>query len=96
VARLVRICHGRAVTLPPRSQKLVEATPLHPREKGVNVCIEFTIYADGHAGIAVSRVEGKPPHRRIVQADSLPLNHVQELRDHIEAVISYAEGSLLV
>lgn len=79
------------MTLPPRSQKLVEATPLHPRENGVNVCIEFTIYADGHAGIAVSRIEGRPPSRRIVQADSLPLNHVQELRDHIDAVIDHAE-----
>jgi hypothetical protein len=77
--------------LPPRSQKLVEATPLQRREKGVNVCIEFTIYIDGHAGIAVSRVEGRPPQRRIVQADSLPLNSVQELRDHVDAVISYAE-----
>jgi hypothetical protein len=77
------------MTLPPRSQKLVAAMPLHPRENGVNVCIEFTIYGDGHAGIAVSRVEGKPPHRRIVQADSLPLNHVQELRDHIEAILDH-------
>jgi hypothetical protein len=75
------------MTLPPRSQRLVDATPIHPREHGVNACIEFTIYADGHAGIAVSRVEGKPPNRRIVQADSLPLNHVQELHDHIEAIL---------
>jgi hypothetical protein len=75
------------MTLPPRSQKLVDTTPLHQRENGVNACVEFTIYADGHAGVAVSRVEGKPPRRRIVQADSLPLNSVQELRDHIDAII---------
>lgn len=85
------MCDPRIITLPPRSQNLVDATPLHPREKGVNACIEFTIYADGHAGIAVSRVEGKPPNRRIVQADSLPLNDVQELRDHIDAIVDHAE-----
>lgn len=84
------------MTLPPRSQKLVDATPLHPRDNGTNACIEFTIYADGHAGIAVSRVEGKPPQRRIVQADSLPLNSVTELRQHVEAIINYVARSAAV
>lgn len=73
--------------LPPRSQKLVEATPLHPTESGVKACIEMTIYPDGHAGLSVSRIEGAPPQRRIVQADSLPLNSVGELREHVAAVI---------
>jgi NADPH:quinone reductase len=44
-------------------------------------------YPDGHAGIAVCRIEGDPPHRRIVQADSLPLNDEQELREHVLAVV---------
>jgi hypothetical protein len=75
--------------LPPRSVKLIHATPIHPRDKGAKACVEFTIYADGHAGIAVSRVEGKPPRRRIVQADSLPLNDVEELRAHLDAIVEH-------
>jgi hypothetical protein len=82
------------MTLPPRSQELVEATPLHARDSGVKACIEFTIYKDGHAGIAVSQIEGDPPRRRIVQADSLPLNHVHELRDHIEAIVDHVAASV--
>ena len=77
--------------LPPASQKFVEATPLHATKSGIKACIEFTVYHDGHAGIAVSRIEGSPPNRRIVQADSLPLNDVTELRGHIEAVVRRVE-----
>jgi hypothetical protein len=80
------------MTLPARSRKLVESTPIHPRESGASACIEFTIYADGHAGIAVSRVEGKPPNRRIVQADSLPLNDRRELLNHIGAILDLVES----
>lgn len=53
--------------------------------------MELTVYPDGHAGIAVSRIEGSPPSRRISQADSLPLNHVEELREHVLAVIERLE-----
>jgi hypothetical protein len=79
--------------LPPRSQKLVNATPLHELERGVKGCIEFTVYQDGHAGIAVSRIEGKPPSRRIVQSDSLPLNDLSELRNHVLAVLEHVATS---
>jgi len=75
------------MALPPRSKKLVDATPLHPRKKGVSACIEFTVYVDGHNGTAVSRVEGNPPNRRIVQTDSLPLSDADQLRNHIEAIV---------
>lgn len=81
------------MTLPPRSKKLVDATPIQQRAKGVSACIEFTVYRDGHAGISVSRVEGKPGSRRIVQADSLPLNDLQELRDHIDAAVEHVSRS---
>lgn len=73
--------------LPPRSMKLVEATPMHQLEKGTKSCIEMTVYPDGHAGIAVSEIQGKPPSRRIVQRDSLPLNDIDELKAHVLAVI---------
>lgn len=79
--------------IPPRSRKLVAATPLERRETGVKACVEFTVYADGHAGIAVSRVEGVPPRRRIVQADSLPLNDVAELRAHLLAVVAHVAAA---
>jgi hypothetical protein len=75
--------------LPARSKQLVDATPLHRTATGVKACVEFTIYRDGHAGLAVSRIEGKPPHRRVVQADTLPLNDVEELQEHIEAVVEH-------
>ncbi len=78
---------GDPTVLPPRSVKLVEATPFHHLESGLKACIEVTVYPDGHAGIAVSEIEGSPPARRIVQRDSLPLNNVDELRTHVLAVI---------
>jgi hypothetical protein len=79
------------VSLPPRSQQLVDATPVHHRKTGASACIEFTLYADGHAGIAVSRIAGQPPNRQIVQADSLPLNSREELEKHIAAVVDLVE-----
>ena len=75
--------------LPPRSVQLVQATPIHPTKSGVKACVEMTVYPDGHAGIAVSEIEGNPPSRRIVQRDSLPLNDLTELRDHVLAVIEH-------
>jgi hypothetical protein len=75
--------------LPQRSRQLVEATPIHKTRSGFKVCLELTAYPDGHAGIAVSRIEGAAPHRRIVQADSLPLNDAEELRGHVLAVIEH-------
>jgi hypothetical protein len=88
--RVARLGHSRSQQpphLPPRSRELVDATPLQPTQSGMKACVEMTIYADGHAGIAVSRIEGSPPRRRIVQADNLPLNDVDELRGHVLAVI---------
>jgi len=75
--------------LPPRSLELVERTPIHRLKSGIKACLEITIYPDGHAGIAVSEIEGAPPARRIVQRDSLPLNHIDELRDHVSAVVDH-------
>jgi hypothetical protein len=75
--------------LPPRSVKLVESTPIHRLEKGYKACVELTVYPDAHAGIAVSRIEGKPPNRRIVQQDTLPLNDVEELRSHTLAILDH-------
>jgi hypothetical protein len=77
--------------LPPRSVQLVEATPIHRLQTGVKASPELTVYPDGHAGIAVSEIEGAPPSRRVVQRDSLPLNDVKELRDHVLAVIEHLE-----
>jgi hypothetical protein len=77
--------------LPPRSIQLVEATPIHRLQSGLKACVELTVYPDGHAGIAVSEIEGAPPSRRIVQRDSLPLNDLAELRDHVLAVIDQLE-----
>jgi hypothetical protein len=78
--------------LPPRSVKLVKATPIHRTKSGVKACVEFTIYSDGHAGIAVCRVEGAPHSRQITQADALPLNHVKELHAHLLAVVDHLEA----
>ena len=77
--------------LPPRSIQLVEATPIHRLKSGLKACLELTVYRDGHAGIAVSEIEGHTPSRRIVQRDSLPLNDLAELRDHVLAVIGRLE-----
>jgi hypothetical protein len=77
--------------LPPRSIQLVEATPIHRSKTGFKACLELTIYPDGHAGIAVSEIEGAPPSRRIVQRDSLPLNDLAELRGHVLAVIDHLD-----
>lgn len=79
--------------LPPRSLQLVESTPIHRLERGTKVCLELTVYPDGHAGIAVSEIEGSPPSRRIVQRDSLPLNSVDELRDHVLAIIDHLDAA---
>ena len=51
----------------------------------------MTLYPDGHAGIAVSRIEGSPPHRRITQADSLPLNDRAELEEFLQAILDRLE-----
>ena len=73
--------------LPSRSRQLVEATPIHRLESGLKVCVEMTLYPDGHAGIAVSRIDGAPPNRRITQADSLPLNDRRELEDLLKSIL---------
>jgi hypothetical protein len=77
--------------LPPRSRQLIDATPIHRLKSGVKVCAEMTLYPDGHAGIAVSRLEGSPPHRRITQADSLPLNDRAELEAFLQAILDRLE-----
>jgi hypothetical protein len=71
--------------------ELVEATPIHRMKSGVKVCVEATLYPDGHAGIAVSRIEGSAPTRRVTQADSLPLNDRRELEDFLEAILDRLE-----
>ena len=77
--------------LPTRSQQLVEATPIHRLKSGFKVCIEITLYPDGHAGIAVCRIEGSPPNRRITQTDSLPLNDRAELEVFLESILDHLE-----
>jgi hypothetical protein len=79
--------------LPPRSAQLIRETPLHERPTGVMACVEFTVYDGGHTAIAVSRVDGSPGHRVITQADSLPLNSVDELRDHLLGVLAFVASS---
>jgi len=73
--------------------QFVEATPIQPTKSGVKACVEFTLYPDGHAGIAVCRIEGTSGNRRISQADSLPLNHRRELEDHLLAIIDRVEDA---
>lgn len=75
--------------LPPRSRKLVESTPIHPLRSGFKACLEITMYPDGHAGIAVSEIDDSSRPRTIVQRDALPLNDLNELRDHVLAVIDH-------
>jgi hypothetical protein len=75
--------------LPPRSRTLIEATPIMTAKSGTKACIELTVYPDGHAGIAVSGIEGAPPRRTIHQEDALPLNNVDELQKHVLAVVTH-------
>ena len=79
--------------LPPRSRRFVEATPIHRMRSGFKVCAELTLYPDGHAGIAVSRIDGAPPNRRITQEDSLPLNDRGELEEHLLAILDRLEST---
>jgi len=80
-----------ATELPSRSRQLVEATPIHRLRSGLKVCTEMTLYPDGHAGIAVCRIEGSPPNRRITQADSLPLNDRAELELFLQSILDQLE-----
>jgi hypothetical protein len=80
--------------LPPRSQQLVESTPLHSLKTGFKACLELTLYPDGHAGIAVSEIDDSSRPRTIVQRDALPLNDLDELRDHVLAVIEHVAGQV--
>jgi hypothetical protein len=60
-----------------------------PMKSGFKACVESTVYPDGHAGIAVSMIKGDAKHRVIHQADSLPLNDVDELREHLQAIVDH-------
>jgi hypothetical protein len=62
---------------------------LSPLKSGVKACVEITIYPDGYAGIALSEIDDSPRPRTIVQRDALPLNDLDELRDHVLAVIDH-------
>lgn len=75
--------------LPARSQKLVEATPIHKLQTGFKACLELTVYPKGHTGITVSEIQGSPAARRIVQRDFLQLNNLGELHEHADAVIDH-------
>src|SRR5947208_960220 len=90
---MTRTCNAGAVVaapvLPPRSRKLVKATPVMPMRSGFKACVELVVYPDGHAGIAVSTIEGEASRRMIRQADSLPLNDVNELRGHLLAIVDH-------
>ena len=66
------------------------ATPLNRTERGLKAVIELTCYPDGHAQIAVSRIAGSPRDRRITQADVLPLNHLDEAKEHLIAIAEHA------
>ena len=57
-------------------------------------CIEFTVYDGGHAAIAVSKVTGAARSRSIIQVDVLPLNNVDELREHVLAIVHHVAESL--
>jgi hypothetical protein len=76
--------------LTPRQEEVVDRTPMHELDNGAKACIEFSVYRDAeqHTGIAVSRIEGERP-TIIVQADNMQLNNVQELKDHVLAVIDH-------
>jgi hypothetical protein len=78
--------------LPPRSEALVAATPVYRMRSGVKACVELVMYPDGDAGIAVCRIDGTPPNRRLTQADSLPLNHRRELEDHLTGILDRLES----
>jgi hypothetical protein len=80
--------HQDMAPLPPRSQQLVEATPINKVRTGVRTVVELTAYPDGHANIAVGSVDsertGAMAYRRV---DNLPLNHRNELEAHIAAIL---------
>lgn len=75
-------------SLPPRSQQLVDAVPIRRVRTGVRSVIEVTAYPDSHTNIAVGdldmRVRGEPRYSRV---DSLPLNHREELEEHLAAIL---------
>ena len=73
--------------LTPACQALVDATPLDSRKGSVRAYLELAVYEKGHAGIAVSVVEGKNPSRRIVQQDAMQLNNAEELGKVVQAII---------
>ena len=81
------------MSLPPRSDTLVRATPIHQLKTGVKACVEFTVYDGGHTAISVSRIDGKPGSRVVTQADSLPLNDVGELEAHLLAIVAFVAQS---
>jgi hypothetical protein len=74
--------------LPPRSQQLIDATPARRVRTGVRTVVEITAYPDGHANIAVGDLDtttrGAPQYHR---ADSLPLNHREELQQFLDAIL---------
>ena len=74
--------------LPPRSQALIDATPIAKVRTGVRTTVELTAYPDGHANIAVGALDtserGVMRYRR---ADSLPLNHREELESFLGAIL---------
>ena len=74
--------------LPPRSQQLIDATPIERVRTGVRAVVELTAYPDGHANIAVGSVDtAQRASIRHKRANTLPLNHREELEQFLQAIL---------
>lgn len=75
-------------TLPPRSQQLIDATPITKVRTGVRTVVELTAYPDGHENIAVGHLDtSQRSAMRYDRADTLPLNHRAELETFVSAIL---------
>jgi hypothetical protein len=75
-------------TFPVRSQRLIDVTPIDRVRTGVRTTIELTSYPDGHANIAVGRLDtSERGAMRYQRADSLPLNDRAEMERFIAAIL---------
>lgn len=79
------------------AEELVDAAPIVPVKTAVRTVVELSAYPDGHAGIAVGRVDAAPgtrgarPYTRVAD---MPLNHREELAAALSVLLDrlFSEG----
>lgn len=70
--------------------QLVDAAPIEPVKTAVRAVVEINAYPDGHAGIAVGRLDAPPGSRGpkpYVREAELPLNHREETEAALRALL---------